>query len=143
MSNAPVSETRLKQIATDACDHALQNAESYVHSSTEKWNNEIIQAILKALISETTVPPHNQPNYKYAVNSTIIQHTPTVSRPADSADSSPSDESSGPRGGRRGMHSASGAFWNNEKDGMWSFKYEAGEKKGLDVVISVMWISIA
>lgn len=22
------------------------------------------------------------------------------------------------------MHSACGAYWNNERDGMWSFKYE-------------------
>ncbi|KAG0136542.1 Tctex-1 [Tuber indicum] len=41
--------------------------------------------------------------------------------------------------GRRGMHSACGAYWNNEKDGMWSFKYET---KGLDVVISVIWIAV-
>ncbi len=41
------------------------------------------------------------------------------------------------------MHSATGAYWNNEKDGMWSFKYEAGEAKGLDVVISVIWIALA
>ena len=75
--------------------------------------------------------------------------------------------------GRRGMHSACGAYWNNEKDGMWSFKYEtrgippqhcekaAGSGgvgsasknkvcsgltgccgKGLDVVISVIWIAV-
>ena len=41
--------------------------------------------------------------------------------------------------GRRGMHSASGAFWNNEKDGMWNFKYD---KLEFDVVLSVLWISI-
>ena len=40
------------------------------------------------------------------------------------------------------MHSATGAFWNNEKDGMWSFKYDGGVSKGFDVVISVVWISI-
>ena len=44
--------------------------------------------------------------------------------------------------GRRGMHSASGAYWNNEKDGMWSHKYEGGEGKGMDVVVSVMWIAV-
>ena len=44
--------------------------------------------------------------------------------------------------GRRGMHSASGAYWNNEKDGMWSHKYEGGEGKGMDIVISVMWIAV-
>jgi len=40
------------------------------------------------------------------------------------------------------MHSATGAYWNNEKDGMWSYKYEYAEKKGLDIVISIMWIAI-
>ena len=47
-----------------------------------------------------------------------------------------------PKVGRRGMHSASGAYWNNEKDGMWSHKYEGGEGKGMDVVVSVMWIAV-
>jgi hypothetical protein len=45
--------------------------------------------------------------------------------------------------GRRGMHSATGAYWNNEKDGMWSFKYEEAAGKGMDVVISVTWIAVA
>lgn len=40
------------------------------------------------------------------------------------------------------MHSATGAFWNTEKDGMWSYKYEAGEGKGLDVVIGILWIAV-
>jgi len=44
--------------------------------------------------------------------------------------------------GRRGMHSASGAYWNNERDGMWSYKYEGGESKGMDIVVSVMWIGV-
>lgn len=44
--------------------------------------------------------------------------------------------------GRRGMHSASGAYWNNERDGMWSHKYESREGKGMDIVISVMWIAV-
>jgi hypothetical protein len=47
-----------------------------------------------------------------------------------------------PHVGRRGMHSATGAYWNEKTDGMWSFKYEGGESKALDVVISVIWISI-
>lgn len=44
--------------------------------------------------------------------------------------------------GRRGMHSASGAYWNNERDGMWSYKFEGGEEKGMDIVVSVMWIGV-
>lgn len=47
-----------------------------------------------------------------------------------------------PNVGRRGMHSATGAYWNNKKDGMWNFKYEAIENRGLDVVVSIIWISI-
>lgn len=40
------------------------------------------------------------------------------------------------------MHAASGAFWSNEKDGMWSYKYSAAEKKGLDVVVGVIWVHV-
>ena len=40
------------------------------------------------------------------------------------------------------MHAAQGAYWNVEKDGMWSYKYEAAETKGLDVVIGIVWIWI-
>lgn len=43
--------------------------------------------------------------------------------------------------GRRGMHSASGAYWNNERDGMWSWKYTGAEAKGMDVVVNVVWIA--
>lgn len=42
--------------------------------------------------------------------------------------------------GRRGMHAASGAYWNNEKDGMWSFKYPGADSKGLDVVVGIIWV---
>ena len=38
------------------------------------------------------------------------------------------------------MHSATGAYWNNATDGMWSFKYD-GERKGFDVVVSVVWVT--
>lgn len=38
------------------------------------------------------------------------------------------------------MHAAAGAYWDNTKDGMWSYKYEAADKKGLDVVVAVIWV---
>lgn len=63
------------------------------------------------------------------MNSTIIQHV------------APGEEDAVNQR-KRGMHSATGAYWNNEKDGTWSYKYECAEKKGLDVVISIMWIAI-
>lgn len=47
-----------------------------------------------------------------------------------------------PHVGRRGMHSAQGAYWNEETDGMWSYKYDGGETKGLDVVIMLIWIAL-
>jgi len=40
------------------------------------------------------------------------------------------------------MHSATGAYWNNETDGMWSFKYEGGDKRGMDVVVSIIWVAV-
>ncbi|KAK2625184.1 hypothetical protein QTJ16_005553 [Diplocarpon rosae] len=175
----PISYTRLKQIATDACHSALGHAEFYEHSKTEAWNTTIIvglsfpsayifpdatqNSILRSLISESS-PTGGTPSYKYAVNSTIIQHlvpTSSLNRAKTAQESavsktggsdaaiSTSDAKSGAKGtdgkphvGRRGMHSATGAYWNEKTDGMWSFKYEGGENKGLDVVISVIWISI-
>ncbi|KAL1302837.1 hypothetical protein AAFC00_003170 [Neodothiora populina] len=139
--SSPVSLQRLKQIATDACDSALEKAESYNHSQTEQWNNAIIGKILSSLISESkpaNAPADAQAPFKFAVNSTIIQHL-SDPRPTGSDSQSSSDPA---KVGRRGMHSASGAYWNTEKDGMWSFKYEGGEAKGMDVVVSVMWIAI-
>lgn len=44
--------------------------------------------------------------------------------------------------GKRGMHSASGAFWDVNRDGMWTFKYPSAEERGLDVVISVTWFAL-
>jgi len=87
------------------------------------------------------------------VNSTIIQHltdlsptsTSTQTQTDDASAAAPDGYSAGGEGadkGRRGMHSATGAYWNNETDGMWSWKYEGGERKGMDVVINVLWISM-
>jgi len=156
----PISYTRLKQIASDACQSALGTAEFYEHSKTEAWNTQIINSILRSVISESS-PSGGSPSYKYAVNSTIIQHlVPTSAlNKARAAQTSPTQDADAtvttsdvkteatntegkPHVGRRGMHSATGAYWNEKTDGMWSFKYEGGENKGLDVVISVIWISI-
>lgn len=171
-----------------ACQSALGTTEFYEHSKTESWNTTIIvcpthhfqcfptlptssfsdrtcysqNSILKSLISESS-PAGGTPSFKYAVNSTIIQHlVPTSSLKAKATQESSAPPTSDdyvkistsdvkseatstdgkPHVGRRGMHSATGAYWNEKTDGMWSFKYEGGEKKGLDVVISVIWISI-
>ncbi|RDL37894.1 Dynein light chain [Venustampulla echinocandica] len=162
-STPPISFTRLKQIANDACQSALGGIDCYEHSKTEGWNTTIINSILRSLISESS-PAGGTPSYKYAVNSTIIQHlVPTsalnkakanqessipkteesdakISTSDSNADATGTDGK--PHVGRRGMHSATGAYWNEKTDGMWSFKYEGGEGKGLDVVISVIWISL-
>ncbi|KAK4575204.1 hypothetical protein LTR86_001056 [Recurvomyces mirabilis] len=150
MANSPIPANRLKQIANDACDSALSTASHYDHASTQTWNNQIINSILKAVISESATsssdtssaePPQSQsPRYKFCVNSTIIQHL-SDPRPSGSEGEAEAAVGSG-KVGRRGMHSASGAFWNNEKDGMWSHKYEGGEGKGMDIVVSVMWIAV-
>jgi len=158
----PIAYKRLKQIASDACQSALGEVDHYEHSRTETWNTTIINAILKSLISESTPSGGGAPAFKYAVNSTIIQHlvpTSTLNKTKPLKDSATATESdtkistsdmrsdasvtdSKPHVGRRGMHSATGAYWNQNTDGMWSFKYEGGESKGMDVVISVIWMGI-
>jgi dynein light chain Tctex-type 1 len=62
------------------------------------------------------------PSYKFAVSATIIQNGL-------------------PGATKRGMNSSIGAFWNGETDGLWSYRYESGEKIGLDVIINVIWMA--
>ncbi|EME44506.1 hypothetical protein DOTSEDRAFT_53585 [Dothistroma septosporum NZE10] len=134
-SNSPIPTSRLRQICADACDTAISTTTVYDHAQTQSWNNTIINSILKALISESSTDKDTPPKYKFIVNATIIQHL---------SDPRGGQETTGDarKVGRRGMHSASGAFWNNEKDGMWSYKYEGGEGKGMDIVVSVMWVAV-
>lgn len=90
--------------------------------------------------------------WKFAVNSTIIQHLSDPHHSSTTEGGDVNDEKTikledgeevkSSKVGRRGMHSASGAYWNNERDGMWSYKYEGGEGKGMDIVVSVMWIGV-
>ncbi|KAF6813009.1 Dynein light chain Tctex-type [Colletotrichum plurivorum] len=153
----PVAFNRLKQIATDACQSAIGSAEFYDHAQTEQWNAQIISSVLKAVISESTPQGGSAPSYKFACNSTIVQHlVPTSSlnkskgtaasseepHISTSTESSTTGTDGKPHVGRRGMHSATGAFWDEKKDGMWSYKYDGGEGKGMDVVIMLIWVAI-
>ncbi|KAI8949096.1 Tctex-1 [Xylaria longipes] len=158
-TNTPINATRLRQIAMDACQLAVGSAEYYEHSKVEGWNSTIINSILRAVISESTPAGSQAPTFKYVVNSTIVQHLvptsalnkakggsdskadePHVSTSSDTPGATATDGK--PHVGRRGMHSATQAFWNEKTDGMWSFKYDGGEGKGMDVVVSVIWIGI-
>lgn len=123
----------------------------------------VLQAnILKAVIAESTTEKDSPPKFKFAVNSTIVQHLVPTSQlnksqgtstgtsteevkkdePTDTAAANATATDGKPHVGRRGMHSAQGAFWNEETDGMWSYKYDGGESKGMDVVIMLIWIAV-
>ncbi|KAF4125788.1 Tctex-1 family [Geosmithia morbida] len=158
MATPPIPFTRLKQIATDVCNSAIGSAEFYDHAKTEQWNSTIISSMLKAVISEATPSGASAPSFKFACNSTIVQHlvpTSSLSKSRGGAESkaeephiSTSAEGGAtatdgkPHVGRRGMHSATGAYWDEKKDGMWTFKYDGGEGKGLDIVIMLIWVGI-
>ncbi|CRK21569.1 Dynein light chain Tctex-type like protein [Verticillium longisporum] len=153
----PIAFTRLKQIATDACQSAIGSVEFYDHALTAEWNSSIISSVLKAVISESTPSGAAAPSFKFACNSTIVQHlVPTSSlnkskgteasseepHISTSTEAAPTATDGKPHVGRRGMHSSTGAFWDEKKDGMWSYKYDGGEGKGMDVVIMLIWIAI-
>jgi hypothetical protein len=72
-----------------------------------------------------------------ASNSTPPPPPPPPAAPAAAAAAGGSTQA------RRGMHSASAAFWNANRDGCWNFKYDAMLSKGLDIVISVIWIDVS
>ncbi|KAK3994633.1 Tctex-1 [Cladorrhinum sp. PSN332] len=140
MANYPIPTKRLEQIATDVCHSVFDGVEAYDHPKTAQWNEAIIQKTLKALLSEAPTTNNNAPAYKFAINSTVVQHvvpTSQLNKPAGSTDAADVKK----QAGRRGMHSATGGYWNEKTDGMWSFKYD-GEAQGLDVVIMVIWIAI-
>ena len=68
------------------------------------------------------------------MNSTIVQQ--------GVIDKSAASEGAQSNAGKRGMHSASGAYWDVNRDGMWTFKYPGAEERGLDVVVSVTWFAM-
>ncbi|KAJ6440398.1 Tctex-1 [Purpureocillium lavendulum] len=156
MATTPVPTSRLKQIATDVCNQTIGNVEYYDHTKTEQWNSHIINGMLKAVISEATPQGASAPAFKLACNSTIVQHlVPTsalnkarggtdgkTEEPHISTSSEAKATDGKPHVGRRGMHSATGAYWDEAKDGMWTFKYDGGEGKGMDVIIMLIWIAI-
>lgn len=72
-------------------------------------------------------------DYKFCVNSTLLQHN--ESTPVEG-----SDEFAQNAG--RGMHCASGSFWDKANDGMWVYKLEGGGKREFDTVVSIIWIKI-
>ncbi|KAK3381300.1 Tctex-1 [Podospora didyma] len=150
-TNSPIPLKRLEQIATDVCNSALASAEYYDHPKTAEWNGIIIQKMLKAVIAEATQEGASSPTYKFAVNSTIVQHvvpnaqlnkstgTSTAKAEDDSLTTTPPAKKG--QAGRRGMQSSTGGYWNEKTDGMWSFKYDGGDK-GLDAVIMLIWIAV-
>ena len=123
----PIPANRLKQITNDACDSALATASAYYHAVTNALKDQIIYSILNALISESSSGGDAASKYKFAVNSTIIQHLSDPRAEGTEAGTQTDGSAAGEDGvsmgddsvkkvGRRGMHSASGAYWNNERE---------------------------
>ncbi|KAK2779840.1 hypothetical protein FQN52_005539 [Onygenales sp. PD_12] len=133
--NLPVPVADLTKLATEACDSVLENVQGYDHEKVGQWGSQIINKVLQSLIQATTPDQSStstipaSPPYRFNVNCTIIQQGVT----------SPEASESPEKAGRRGMHSASGAYWDVNRDGMWTFKYPGADEKGLDLVLNVVW----
>ncbi|KAF7845898.1 hypothetical protein BT93_L0131 [Corymbia citriodora subsp. variegata] len=143
-SKAPLAHPQLEKIAQEACSSVFSDVTSYTHDSTNDWNTSIIQTILADIVKQASSTPgstdtngtmSHQPAWKFIVNSTIIQN-----RPGSHKESGLNGTSDVESAGKRGLHSAAGAYWDNERDGMWSYKYDAASA-GIDVLVSVCWIS--
>ncbi|EAU36026.1 conserved hypothetical protein [Aspergillus terreus NIH2624] len=132
---SPVPIADLTKIATEACESALKDVKGYEHAKVGEWNSQIINTILKALITATAPADSSaSPPYRFTVNSTIVQQ--------GLIDQSAAADGAAANVGKRGMHSASGAFWDVKRDGMWTFKYPEADQRGLDVVVSVTWFAL-
>ncbi|KAI2014535.1 hypothetical protein LOY97_000273 [Ophidiomyces ophidiicola] len=144
----PIPIDDLAKIATETCDKVLADIESYDHEKVSDWSSKIINQVLQTLISATTsspdsssttttTTPPSEPqklSYRFNVNCTIIQQGLTHESGAK--------PSSVEETGRRGMHAASGAYWDVKRDGMWTYKYPNGADKGLDLVLNVVWFGV-
>ncbi|CAG8178718.1 unnamed protein product [Penicillium salamii] len=134
-STSPIPIDDLTKITTEACEEALKTSNGYEHDNVGTWNSQIINTVLKALISATAPSEASKPPpFRFTVNSTIVQQG--VIDESAAADGALSNA------GKRGMHSASGAFWDVNRDGMWTFKYTGAEERGLDVVVCVTWFAV-
>src|SRR5205809_7112692 len=103
----------------------------YTYVTNLPSQNKVLQSLILATTpsesAESPIPP--TPPYRFNVNCTIIQQgiaAPTEGGSSDAA-------------GRRGMHAASGAYWDVRRDGMWTFKYPTAAAKGMDLVLNVVW----
>ncbi|KAF2399104.1 hypothetical protein EJ06DRAFT_495786 [Trichodelitschia bisporula] len=133
--STPIPEARLTEIVTSATSSALNGASSYVHAQTHTWNDTIIKKCIEQLVTEVS-PKGSRSPYKFIVTSTIIQHNvPSAGAPV-------TEEAKTSAAGRRGMNTASGAYWDNAKDGMWSYKVDSEAAVGFSIVVSVFWIAI-
>ncbi|KAJ5562173.1 hypothetical protein N7461_000934 [Penicillium sp. DV-2018c] len=158
-SSAPIPIEDLTKIANEACNNALPDTQRYDHENVGSWNSQIIvstttllrlrmitmtvltvfflsqNTILKALIAATAPTEASKPPpYRFTVNSTIVQQ--------GVIDESVAQGGALSNAGKRGMHSASGAFWDVNRDGMWTFKYAGAEERGMDVVVCVTWFAV-
>ncbi|KAJ5794322.1 Tctex-1 [Penicillium paradoxum] len=134
-STSPIPIEELTKITTEACNDALKDTKGYDHENVGTWNSQIINTVLKALITATTPTEASKPPpYRFTVNSTIVQQG--VIDESVAADGALSNA------GKRGMHSASGAFWDVNRDGMWTYKYTGAEERGLDIVVCVTWFAV-
>ncbi|EMR09155.1 hypothetical protein PNEG_02496 [Pneumocystis murina B123] len=109
-SNCPISCESLRELCNSRLSSVLADT-SYKECQAQLWNTEIIHSLLEGLKALA-------PRYKWILTSSIIETSSNISL---------------------GIHSAQGAYWNCEKDGMltheWSNQY-------LRVVLSLSWIQL-
>ncbi|KAI9798271.1 MAG: hypothetical protein M1833_004843 [Piccolia ochrophora] len=137
--NTSIINTILRSLISEA-SHPPTNTPSYKFAV----NSTIIQHLTSPTQGQGTgAPTFTKPSTLVGANeaSADDEAHPVAGGAGDERIGSTSGAAKAPVG-RRGMHSATGAYWNNEKDGMWNFKFEGGEEKGLDVVVSVLWIAL-
>ncbi|EEQ35709.1 conserved hypothetical protein [Microsporum canis CBS 113480] len=156
-SSSPIPVEQLTKFATEACDTTLEGVEQYDHEKVSEWSSaaalhtlpqhqgqgltsiaaaqkQVLQSLIAAIPSdendnEDSKPDHSKPTYRFNVTCTIIQQG------FSSKEGSTTVEAAG----RRGMHCASGAYWDTKHDGMWTYKHPAGEEKGMDLVLNIVW----
>ncbi|KAK9447522.1 Tctex-1 [Limtongia smithiae] len=114
-ANSPVPHDKLTSMCAKAIDDVITPNETFDNAKMSNWNEQIIHSILESLVSACST-------HKFVIYCTVIE------REGDD--------------NLRQLRSTSGAYWNNETDGQWSYNWVGGRNgTSMDVVVNIVWIS--
>ncbi|KAK9459423.1 Tctex-1 [Lipomyces oligophaga] len=115
---APVQSSELESICSNALSTSVPSPSTttYSHESTSTWTSILISDILSKLTSSCST-------HKFIVYATFV-HSPPAGLTGQTA-----------------VYTAAGAYWDADKDGLWTWSHTLGKENDIHVIVTVTWIA--